>query len=139
MNYEKQCRICGKDIVVPNSRYCTCGSDECKKKNNRLLHEEYYKRIKNDSYLYEEMRKRDLDNLRRSYKPVMCRLCGKQMVRDYNAPTHRDRMHTECIIKDTIETLNRGTRLTPTQRSRLCSRGYDLGMVKEMIKTGEIY
>lgn len=139
MNYEKQCRICGKDIVVPNSRYCTCGSDECKKKNNKRLYEEYYKRIKNDSYLYEEIRKRELNNHRRSYKPVMCMLCGKQMVRDYNAPTHRDRMHTECIVKDAIETIKSGSKLTTKQWTRLYGRGYDVSMIKEMIETGEIY
>lgn len=83
---------------------------------------------------------RRLARCRARYKPVYCRICGKQMIRNFDIPGgNRDRMHTECILKQCAEIYSKNGKLDRMNIQRLYARGYDIPMLREFIETGEVF
>lgn len=138
--YRKKCKICGKDIEVVNPRYSTCASPECKRENQRRAGRICREKRINDPVLKEIDRIKSREYQRRKKKPVFCRICGKEMIRNYESgQSFRETMHTDCILKDCIEEYTQFRRLSTLNVQRLHCRGYDMQMLREIINTGEIY
>ena len=124
-----KCVICGK-MYEPyhcyGKRQLTC-SPECRKEHARIYAKNNPKR-----YEYQERRKQVKRELTNGH--VICRICGKPIIRTFTAGEGSPWMHYECVIDDCIKSLQKGEKLTTVQKQRLCARGYSVTEFREEFK-----
>lgn len=142
MTIRKNCRVCGKPIVVANSRYCLCSNPVCKKASQRKQQAERMDIIRSDPAQYERLLKMCRTSRRKRHNgKTICKICGKPIYRDLYNPAHnpRNQMHAECVINGAIEIVKAGQNLSRMWKSRLYAYGYDITTFREMVETGEYY
>lgn len=124
---EKTCIVCGKTFITirPNRKLC---SEEC----CRARRENFY--MRNRALRIE--RSKLWHKTHYSYTPqAKCLICGGTVKNGFNAiHRQRQRIHTECIIKDSLETLRNGKELQLYQKERLWSRGYGLKYIEKILQ-----
>ena len=124
------CVICGSEFEPYRGRPSqkTCGK-ECR----QVYFSRWTKKYVED---HTEQRKRQQLNYRRKHNNgrVICRICGKPIIRQYVFGEGQAQMHEQCVIDDCISTLRSGEKLSHKQLLRLDARGYTLTEFKEEFK-----
>ena len=113
----KTCKICGKQFETNNRRKICC-SNECSKKNARII-----TKLWNDRFHRDYQRKRNKGT-------VLCRICGEPVFRDIHKRSTAT-MHDDCVFEQCADILLSGNKLTKAQMQRLYSRGYTIKEFKE--------
>lgn len=117
-----ECILCGKEFNPYNSRHIYCSKECCYSETLRKKSEEYYEceDVRRKKKIYERKR-----------STCYCKICNKPIKRVFIHDHEKTQMHDECIIKDCVETLKAGKKLSTCQRQRLYSRSYT---IRELIR-----
>lgn len=121
-----KCVICGKmyePYVGYGKRQLTC-SPECRKEHARIY-------AKNNPKRYEYLERQKQVKRKRTNGHVICRICGKPIIRTFAPGEGSPQMHYECVIDDCISTLQEGEKLSRKQLLRLSARGYSITEFRE--------
>ena len=130
-----KCVICGK-MYEPyhcyGERQLTC-SAECRKEYARR-----YARTNPKRYEYMEKTKERARQKRNGH--VICRICGKPIIRTFQIGEGSPWMHYDCVMNDCVKTIRAGEKLSKKQMMRLATRGYTptefIEEYKDEIKAG---
>lgn len=99
----KICSECGKEFTPRTGKQLTC-SRECSVIRNRNRVRDNYKKYGHET------------------KPKRCTICGEIIDYEKCGLRRYATMHEECLIKDLLDTVKRGDKLTDKQYNRMCAR-----------------
>lgn len=122
----KQCVVCGKDFEAKNSKYVCC-SCKCREKRQALKAKQW--REKNKEHSKEWKR----EYRKKNRKIIICKLCGKPVQQENLSGKTHWHYCTECALKDILETVKSGGKITMLQYNRLYVRGYCTADIKNYI------
>ena len=100
----RNCSECGRLFDPIRYNQLTC-SPECARARNRNRVKENYKKDKD-----------------KTKKLKVCTICGKPIDFDKERNRHYARMHEDCVMKDLLDTVRTGKRLTDKQYNRMMAR-----------------
>ena len=114
------CVICGREFEPYRGRP---SQKTCCKECRDVYVKRWTKKYLDD---HTEQRKKQQLNYRRRTQNgrVICRICGKPIMRRYVFGEGKAWMHEECVFNDCINTLKSGGKLSHKQLLRLDARGY---------------
>ena len=111
----RTCTICGRLFDPIRYNQLTC-SPECSRKRNCERVKENYKRDKNKTVVLK-----------------VCTICGKPIDYDKERSRRYAKMHDDCVMKDLLDTVRSGKRLTDKQYNRMIARALTTKDLIEMI------
>ena len=99
----RTCSVCGRLFDPIRYNQLTC-SEECSRKRN-------CERVKQN---YKKNKDRTITRV--------CTICGKPIDYDKERSGRYAKMHEECVMKDLLDTVRSGNRLTDRQYNRMIAR-----------------